>query len=155
MQSHMIGMQATLDRILAAVSGGPPPQLAYPSGLPHGHVAQPSPGVEFGQRPLSPRVQFPPVPGFPPPVRENTPPGRGSLIRSQPHKYGSYGVVPSETPSDDESDSEGAHPRSALNPPIEALQGLANAAVEAANAPELSPRYCVYISSASGFSQLQ
>ena len=74
----------------------------------------------------------------------------GSFTRSQPHRYASYGIVPSDTPSDDESDSEGALPRSALNPPIEALQGLANAAVEAANSPELSPRYVnAYIPSAS------
>jgi len=151
----MIGMQATLDRILAAVSGGPPPQL-YPPVLPHGHVAQPSPGVEFGQRPLSPRAQFPPVPGFALPVCENPILIYGSFTTSQPHKYPSYGIVPSDTPSDDESDSEGGLPSSALNPPIEALQGLANAAVEAANAPELSPRYVgVYIPSAYRSIQLQ
>lgn len=47
--------------------------------------------------------------------------------------------------SDGENDSE--DPNSALNPPIEALQGLANAAVEAANASELQPRYVdIYIS---------
>jgi len=73
MQSHMIGMQTTLDRILTTVSGGPQPSLTYPPVLPHGHVAQPSPGVEFGQRPLSPRPQFPPLPGFAAPVRGNPP----------------------------------------------------------------------------------
>ncbi|KAF9653826.1 hypothetical protein BDM02DRAFT_3086575 [Thelephora ganbajun] len=124
MQSHMIGIQTTLDRILATVSGAPPPPLTYHPVLPHGHVAQPSPGVEFGQRPLSPRPQFPPLPGFAAP----------------PHKYATYGIVPSNAASDDENDPEDALPRSALNAPIEALQGLANAAVEAANAPELSPR---------------
>lgn len=71
MQSHMIGMQTTLDRILAAVSGGPPPPLPYPPALPQGHVAHPSSSVEFGQRPPSPRAQFPPLPGFAVPVREN------------------------------------------------------------------------------------
>lgn len=142
MQSHMIGMQTTLDRILAAVSGGPPPQLAYTSVLPPGHVAQPSPGVEFGQRSLSPRPQFPPLPGFTAPVREIIRLVRDLpvIIRPQPHKYATYGIVSSDAPSDDENDSEDALPRSALNAPIEALQGLANAAVEAANAPELSPR---------------
>lgn len=62
------------------------------------------------------------------------------LTLSQPHKYATYGIVSSSAPSDDENESEDALPRSALNAPIEALQGLANAAVEAANAPELSPR---------------
>jgi hypothetical protein len=73
MQSHMIGMQTTLDRILAAVSGGPQPSLTYQSVLPQGHVAQPSPGVEFGQRPPSPQTQFPPLSGFAVPVRQNPP----------------------------------------------------------------------------------
>ena len=71
----MIGMQTTLDRILATVSGGSQPSpLTYPPVLPHGHVAQPSPGVEFGQRSLSPRPQFPPLPGFAAPVGGNPPP---------------------------------------------------------------------------------
>lgn len=76
-------------------------------------------------------------------------------MRSQPHKYATYGIVPSNGPSDDENDSEDALPRSALNAPIEALQGLANAAVEAANAPELSPRYVgADVLSGSGLFQL-
>lgn len=79
-----------------------------------------------------------------------------SFIRSQPHKYTTYGIVQSNTQSDDENDSEEALPRSALNAPIEALQGLANAAVEAANAPELSPGCVdVYVLSTSRLSQLQ
>ena len=71
MQSHMIGMQTTLDRILATVSGATPSSLTYPPV--QGHVAQPSPGVEFGQRPPSPRSQFPPLPGFAAPVRQISP----------------------------------------------------------------------------------
>jgi hypothetical protein len=56
----------------------------------------------------------------------------------QPHKYATYGIVPSTAPSsDDESDD--TLPRSALNAPIEALQGLANAAAEAAAVPSNSP----------------
>jgi hypothetical protein len=70
-------------------------------------------------------------------------PANGSFTLPQPRKYASYGIVSSNAPSDDESGSEDAFPRSALNAPIEALQGLANAAVEAANAPDLSPRYAV------------
>ncbi|KAF9793281.1 hypothetical protein BJ322DRAFT_1155023 [Thelephora terrestris] len=120
MQSHMIGMQTTLDRILATVSGGPPHPFTYPPVLPQGHVAQPSPGVEFGQRPPSTRSQFLPAPGFAAP----------------PHNYSVYGIVPSNIHSDGENDSEDALSRS----PIEPLQGLANAAVEAANSPELSSR---------------
>jgi len=52
----------------------------------------------------------------------------------QPHKYASYGIVPSTAPSTDD-ESEDTLPRSSLNAPIEALQGLANAAAEAAAAP--------------------
>jgi len=65
----------------------------------------------------------------------------GSFIWSQPHKYGTYGIAPNNLSSDDENDPEDTLPRSALNAPIEALQGLANAAVEAANTPEIPPRY--------------
>jgi hypothetical protein len=65
----------------------------------------------------------------------------GSFILPQSHKYATYGIVPNTAPSDGENDSEDTLPGSALSAPIEALQDLANAAVEAANAPELSPRY--------------
>lgn len=52
----------------------------------------------------------------------------------QPHKNASYGIVSSTGPySDDES--EDTLPRASLNAPIEALQGLANAAAELAAAP--------------------
>ncbi|KAL9711889.1 hypothetical protein Ac2012v2_004962 [Leucoagaricus gongylophorus] len=63
---------------------------------------------------------FPPLPGFAPP----------------PHKYASYGIIPSTAPSTDD-ESEDTLPRSSLNAPIEALQGLANAAAEAAAAPSV------------------
>jgi hypothetical protein len=46
--------------------------------------------------------------------------------------------VPSTAPSSDD-ESEDTLPRSTLNAPIEALQGLANAAAEAAAAPSFSP----------------
>ena len=61
-----------------------------------------------------------------------------SFITYQPHKYATYGIVPSTAPSSDD-ESEDTLPRSALNAPIEALQGLANAAAEAAAAPSTSP----------------
>ena len=46
--------------------------------------------------------------------------------------------MPSTAPSSDD-ESEDTLPRSTLNAPIEALQGLANAAAEAAAAPSASP----------------
>ena len=56
----------------------------------------------------------------------------------QPHKYATYGIVPSTAPSSDD-ESEDTLPRSSLNAPIEALQDLANAAAEAAAVPSTSP----------------
>ncbi|KAJ7346618.1 hypothetical protein DFH08DRAFT_868806 [Mycena albidolilacea] len=119
MQSQMIGMQSSLDRILSAVqtqSAGPQP--AYP----------PRDGPEFearnsfeGNGTAPERRAFPPLPGFAPP----------------PHKYATYGIVPSTAPSSDD-ESEDTLPRSTLNAPIEALQGLANAAAEAAAVPSTS-----------------
>ena len=61
--------------------------------------------------------RFPPLPGFAPP----------------PHKYATYGIIPSTAASSDD-ESEDTLPRSSINAPIEALQGLANAAAEAASA---------------------
>ncbi|KAI9067532.1 hypothetical protein FKP32DRAFT_1683846 [Trametes sanguinea] len=138
MQSQMIGMQSSLDRILSAIQsqnqvmahGGP----VYPPG---GGSSRDSPVIQGpmpprnnvdmynspgqGDGPSRPRT-FPPLPGFAPP----------------PHKYATYGIVPSTAPSSDD-ESEDTLPRSALNAPIEALQGLANAAAEAAAAPSASP----------------
>jgi hypothetical protein len=56
----------------------------------------------------------------------------------QPHKYATYGIVPSTAPSSDDEDDD-TLPRSAISAPIEALQGLANAAAEAAAVPSGSP----------------
>ncbi|KZV73304.1 hypothetical protein PENSPDRAFT_574673 [Peniophora sp. CONT] len=131
MQSQMIGMQSSLDRILAAVqSQAMPPPGAFPptprsengsySGM-RGPPGMYDPALMQDDRPGSAR-QFPPLPGFAPP----------------PHKYGTYGIVPSTAPSSDD-ESEDTLPRSTLNAPIEALQGLANAAAEAAAAPSFSP----------------
>lgn len=113
MQSQMIGMQSSLDRILSAIqtqqANGAmpaPQQLAAPM------YPQTLPGSSDRTK------SFPPLPGFAPP----------------PHKYASYGIVPSTAPSTDD-ESEDTLPRSSLNAPIEALQGLANAAAEAAAAP--------------------
>lgn len=153
MQSQMIGMQSSLDRILTAIqsqnasaqpyqhNGIPPtPQSAstYPSlsESPRGEVSfTPQPVVPSSNRDgyydddrSPPRKKFPPLPGFAPP----------------PHKFATYGIVPSTAPSS-EDESEDTLPRSALNAPIEALQGLANAAVEAAAGPNnLSPRRDAY-----------
>lgn len=126
MQSQMIGMQSSLDRILTLVQGQSQNQqlhsnpregsLGTPgsSGRYSGHMETSSPGAE--------RPRFPPLPGFAAP----------------PHKYGTYGIVASTAPSS-EDESEDTLPRSALNAPIEALQGLANAAAEAAAVPSASP----------------
>jgi len=103
MQSQMIGMQSSLDRILSAVQ----PQ-SQSNGGPSDMVSRTG--------------SFPPLPGFAPP----------------PHKYGRYGI-PSTSPSSDD-ESEDTLPRNTLNAPIEALQGLANAAAEAAAVPSASPR---------------
>ncbi|KAJ7045519.1 hypothetical protein C8F04DRAFT_1065085 [Mycena alexandri] len=111
MQSQMIGMQSSLDRILNAVSvQGNGHQGPYP----------PRDGPEYQSAPQERRA-FPPLPGFAPP----------------PHKYATYGIVPSTAPSSDD-ESEDTLPRSTLNAPIEALQGLANAAAEAAAVPSTS-----------------
>ncbi|EKM80953.1 hypothetical protein AGABI1DRAFT_71600 [Agaricus bisporus var. burnettii JB137-S8] len=113
MQSQMIGMQSSLDRILSAI------QTQQGNGTlsasQHAAASMYSQSLTTsGDRAKS----FPPLPGFAPP----------------PHKYASYGIVPSTAPSTDD-ESEDTLPRSSLNAPIEALQGLANAAAEAAAAP--------------------
>ncbi|OCH86124.1 hypothetical protein OBBRIDRAFT_797500 [Obba rivulosa] len=136
MQSQMIGMQSSLDRILMAIqnqgqataaiiqqavfNGGslppPPPPPVMRNGIDMYNSPGPSEGSSRSSRP------FPPLPGFAPP----------------PHKYATYGIVPSTAPSSDD-ESEDTLPRSSLNAPIEALQGLANAAAEAAAVPSGSP----------------
>lgn len=141
LQSQMIGMQSSLDRILSAVDPhhvppphpgamAPPPPGYPPPGMepprdPMGGPPPPRPGYEMGPVPVIDRTRaFPPLPGFAPP----------------PHKYASYGIIPS-TAASSEDESEDTLPRSTINAPIEALQGLANAAAEAAAAPStLSPK---------------
>ncbi|KAF8499894.1 hypothetical protein F5888DRAFT_1793816 [Russula emetica] len=139
MQSQMIGLQTSLDRILAAVTQPgapgvmPPGPPIYPqtiregpgyvtnvSGTRTGLDPQYDPALMQDQRP-PPQRTFPPLPGFAAP----------------PHKYGTYGIV-SSTAASSEDESEETIPRSSLNAPIEALQGLANAAAEAAAAPSFS-----------------
>ncbi|KAF9461258.1 hypothetical protein BDZ94DRAFT_1290760 [Collybia nuda] len=127
MQSQMIGMQSSLDRILSAVqtqqantamaqqpmySNGSGPRDAPGFLPPHRN------GFEMGQGQNERARSFPPLPGFAPP----------------PHKYATYGIVPSTAPSS-EDESEDTLPRATLNAPIEALQGLANAAAELAAVP--------------------
>ncbi|GBE81182.1 hypothetical protein SCP_0309090 [Sparassis crispa] len=133
MQSQMIGMQSSLDRILSAIQtqnqatqaivqsvyangGGPPPAPPIRNGVDMYSSSGPAESSSRSGR------AFPPLPGFAPP----------------PHKYATYGIVPSTAPSSDD-ESEDTLPRSTLNAPIEALQGLANAAAEAAAAPSTSP----------------
>ncbi|KAH9839381.1 uncharacterized protein C8Q71DRAFT_704427 [Rhodofomes roseus] len=134
MQSQMIGMQSSLDRILSAIiqqsqaTSALVQQSVYtnggPSAIPpirNGMDMYGSPGPSDGP-PVRQNRSFPPLPGFAPP----------------PHKYATYGIVPSTAPSSDD-ESEDTLPRATLNAPIEALQGLANAAAEAAAAPSASP----------------
>lgn len=114
MQSQMIGMQSSLDRILSAVQPQAQANVAQSS------YAGSSPRRD-GYPDSSRGGKFPPLPGFAPP----------------PHKYATYGIIASTAPSSDD-ESEDTLPRSTLNAPIEALQGLANAAAEAAAAPSNS-----------------
>ena len=84
MQSQMIGLQTSLDRILHAVQGGPapPPAPGAPGNMaPPGPLfPAPAPPPRDGPYPPShpprngfdsdrPRGDFPPLPGFAPPVR--------------------------------------------------------------------------------------
>ncbi|KAF8332612.1 uncharacterized protein EI90DRAFT_3145331 [Cantharellus anzutake] len=167
MQSQIIAMQSTLDRILSTIQGGitlpaishsPTHYVSNSNGHSHNDCAHierlyspalpnssliPSSAtrsttgldsrqlfqeeshlrgsVENGYAVPNRQQNFPPLPGFAPP----------------PHKYATYGIVPSTTPSS-EDESEDTLPRASLNAPIEALQGLANAAAEVAAASSLS-----------------
>ncbi|KAI6046136.1 hypothetical protein EDC04DRAFT_2632148 [Pisolithus marmoratus] len=116
MQSQMIGMQSSLDRILSAIQ-----MQAQPNNQQQQQPYQQS--VDAGPSRESnlcyqQRTRFPPLPGFAP----------------LPHKHATYGLVPSTVPSSDD-ESEDTLPRTTIDAPIEALQGLANAAAEAAAAP--------------------
>lgn len=155
MQSQMIGLQSSLDRILTHLQDIPqkyPPTPAsvtttrFPptspgDGLPSPETslfpATPGEGastsaagvpgsstgvanvitVDSGANNGGPgsdgKPRFPPLPGFAPPS----------------HKYA---IVPSTASSSGDDDSEDISPRATLNAPVEALQGLANAAAEVA-----------------------
>jgi len=115
MQSQMIGMQNSLDRILATLQQQTASVSSTSPASTGGPPAPEPPLHTTGPSTSSGRRQFPALPGFAPP----------------PHKYATYGIVPSTAPSSDD-ESEDTLPRSTINAPIEALQGLANAAVEAA-----------------------
>ncbi|KAF9227235.1 hypothetical protein BS17DRAFT_775134 [Gyrodon lividus] len=119
MQSQMIGMQSSLDRILSAIQTQGQANIQQQPIYSASMSAVPS---RDSCATYPPRHRFPPLPGFAPP----------------PHKYATYGIVPSTTPSS-EDESEDTLPRATLNAPIEALQGLANAAAEAAAVPSASP----------------
>ncbi|KAG6917811.1 hypothetical protein DXG01_000871 [Tephrocybe rancida] len=102
-----------------------PPQIyngSGPSREGSGFMPPPRNGFDMGPPPTDRSRAFPPLPGFAPP----------------PHKYATYGIVPSTAPSSDD-ESEDTLPRSTLNAPIEALQGLANAAAEMASVPSAEP----------------
>ncbi|KAH9994958.1 hypothetical protein BJV74DRAFT_830722 [Russula compacta] len=133
----MIGLQTSLDRILAAVTQPgapgvmPPGPPIYPqtirdgpgyvtnvSGTRTGLDHQYDPALMQDQRPPAQRT-FPPLPGFAPPLTLTC------TLASQYRRLL-------------EDESEDALPRSSINAPIEALQGLANAAAEAAAAPSFS-----------------
>ncbi|KZV96233.1 hypothetical protein EXIGLDRAFT_733595 [Exidia glandulosa HHB12029] len=123
MQSQMIGMQNSLDRILATLQSqqaGQSQQATHSAPSPSFNI---DPTLRNQNGSSSAKRQFPPLPGFAPP----------------PHKYATYGIVPSTAPSSDD-ESEDTLPRSTINAPIEALQGLANAAVEAATTTVNTPR---------------
>lgn len=150
----MIGMQSSLDRILSAIQSQNQAMV---------HAQQP-PYPQQGSSRDSPNM--PGLLAFIPPLHRNRlisrrapsaqpdippaprvcPSGAScphtiylqSLMFPKPHKYATYGIVPSTAPSSDD-ESEDTLPRSTLNAPIEALQGLANAAAEAAAAPSASP----------------
>ncbi|KAG6375468.1 hypothetical protein JVT61DRAFT_3026 [Boletus reticuloceps] len=117
MQSQMIGMQSSLDRILSVVQC-----QAHFNSLQPGYPTNAGQGSARDAGSSYPHSRFPPLPGFAPP----------------PHKYATYGIVPS-TASSSEDESEDTLPRVSLSAPIEALQGLANAAAEAAAVPSASP----------------
>ncbi|KAH7098421.1 hypothetical protein BKA62DRAFT_713119 [Auriculariales sp. MPI-PUGE-AT-0066] len=130
MQSQMIGMQNSLDRILAtlqhqqhnaSVSTSSTSPASMPGAPPLPAGSSPSDQNGLVTSSSNGARAFPPLPGFAPP----------------PHKYATYGIVPSTAPSSDD-ESEDTLPRSTINAPIEALQGLANAAVEAATTPATS-----------------
>ncbi|KAF8070153.1 hypothetical protein FPV67DRAFT_1414137 [Lyophyllum atratum] len=132
MQSQMIGMQSSLDRILSAVqtqqaSTAMAPHPMYNNGAGSsrdgpGFLPPHRNGFDMGPPQGDRQRAFPPLPGFAPP----------------PHKYATYGIVPSTAPSSDD-ESEDTLPRATLNAPIEALQGLANAAAELAAVPSAEP----------------
>ena len=124
----MIGMQNSLDRILVMLQT---PTSVTTQSMPPPAFARSGDGTERQNG-----SKFPPLPGFAAPVCDRRRLGPADLL--QPHKYATYGIVPSTAPSSDD-ESEDTLPRSTLNAPIEALQGLANAAAEAAAAPSTSP----------------
>ncbi|KAG8749492.1 hypothetical protein FRC14_001314, partial [Serendipita sp. 396] len=160
MQSQMIGLQASLDRILAAVQTQAP---AYPP-TPSSATAFGPPSAtgsrfpaQAGGRQISPdNGYYPSTPGGSNQAAPATNPNQSGLstgneaptnkrrfpplpgFRPPPHPFARYGIVPSTAPSSDD-ESEDTLPRATLNAPIEALQDLANAAAEAAAAPMDAP----------------
>lgn len=101
MQSQMIGLQSSLDRILSTLqhapqtptyaNGAPRPDMPHHSGSSAAGVSPDSNACHPGPSSRSPTSQgrkFSPLAGFAPP----------------PHRYGMYGTVLSNSPSDGESD---------------------------------------------------
>jgi len=116
MQSQMIGMQSSLDRILAALQTQAHSNVAMSPQGPY--LPPPRNGFELG--PDGHQRRLPSSPNF----------------AHQGAKYGPYAVVPSTTASSDDEAEETS--RAPINAPIEALQDLANAAAEAAAVPSAS-----------------
>jgi hypothetical protein len=149
----MIGMQSSLDRSLDRILNAIQMQSHntvqpsfYPSAPPNRDSPYTLHRSDYDGPTASGSAEkraFPPLPGFPAPVSDTVSQHMVDTdLTIQPHKYASYGiVVPSTSPSSDD-ESEETLPRATLDAPIQALQGLANAAAEAAAAPSaLSPRF--------------
>jgi len=134
MQSQMIGLQSSLDRILATLQN-PPPTPTYANGATRADMSQHSGSSAAGVSPDANLYH----PG--PSSRSPTSSGRKlsplpGLVPS-PHRHRTYGNVTSDAPSDDES--EDMLPRATIDAPIETRQGFANAAVKASAASAISP----------------
>lgn len=133
MQSQMIGLQSSLDRILATLQNAPQTPT-YANGGARADLSHHSGSSAAGVSPDG-NVYHPGLPS-----RSPTSQGRklSPLLRfaSQPHKSGTYGIEPN-APSDDES--EDAFSRAMVDAPIEIQPGLTNPTVGASAAPAVSP----------------
>jgi hypothetical protein len=153
MQSQMIGLQSSLDKILTHLQN--PPKIYPPS--PASATTARFLSTSSGGGGPSPSASFPTTPGGG--ASTSAIGGLGSSMRvaniievgsganngtdgnlrlpslhgftPRPHKYTTYGIAP-DTTSPSDHGSEDTLPGVALNTPTEALQGLANTAAEVA-----------------------